>query len=122
MTNDHSTMNPVTLQEDRARRLFASVGKGVPITLCGLAGFLSAFTVSLVGLLPIGELVLLLVFPWVLIRAALSRGWPARIQQLRWYNILFVTLGLMAVGYVASDLYRGNASTNCIRGWARVGY
>jgi hypothetical protein len=115
-------MNPVTLQQDRVHRLFASVRKGVPITLCGLTGFLSAFTVPLVGQLPIGELVLLLVFPWVLIRAFLSRGWPARIQQLGWFKILFVTLGLMALGYVVSDLYRETASANFIRGWARVGF
>jgi hypothetical protein len=115
-------MNPVTLQHDHSNRLFATVGNSVPITLCGLAGFLSAFTVSLVGQLPIGELILILVFPWVLLRTYRSHGWPARIQQFRWYNILFVTLGLMAVGYVVSDLYRGNASSNFLKGWARVGF
>ncbi|HWZ94734.1 MAG TPA: O-antigen ligase family protein [Opitutaceae bacterium] len=115
-------MNPVNLQEDRFRRLVASVLKTVPMILCGLTGFLSAFTVSVVGQLPIGELVLLLVFPWVLIRAYHSHGWPAQTQQLKWFKILFVTLGLMALGYVLSDLYRGTASANFIRGWARVGF
>jgi O-antigen ligase len=115
-------MNPAPLQQDHSPRLFAAVGNSVPFILCGLAGFLSAFTVSVGGQLPIGELILILVFPWVLIRAYRSHGWPARIQQLRWYNILFVTLGLMAIGYVMSDLYRGNASANFIKGWARVGF
>jgi O-antigen ligase len=114
-------MTPATAQEDRFHSLLASAWKGLPIILCGLAGFLSAFTVSVIGQLPIGELVLLLVFPWVLVRTYNSHAWTGSIQQLRWYNILFVTLGLMAIGYVVSDLYRGNASANFIKGWARVG-
>jgi hypothetical protein len=115
-------MPPVTLQEYPFDRLLPSVWKCLPVTLCGLAGFLSAFTVSVVGQLPIGELVLLPVLPWVLVRAYHSGGWPPGIQQLRWYKLLFMTLGLMALGYVVSDLYRGNASSNFIKGWARVGF
>ncbi|MBK9991609.1 MAG: O-antigen ligase family protein [Verrucomicrobia bacterium] len=93
-----------------------------PITLCAIAGFLSAFTVSMVGLLPVGELVLALVFPWVLVRSIAYHGWPARLQQLGWYKLLFVLIGVMAMGYIGSDLYRGTGSGNLIRGWARVGF
>src|SRR5579885_918812 len=38
---------------------------GVPASLCALIGFLSAFTFSIVGQMPIGEVILALIFPWV---------------------------------------------------------
>lgn len=90
--------------------------------LCALIGFLSAFTVPLVGLMPIGELVLLLVLPWAVVRAFMSRGWPTRMQQLKWYKLLLVFVAIMALGYVMSDLYRGTSGEDMERGWARVGF
>jgi hypothetical protein len=98
------------------------IQKGSPLALCALTGFLSAFTVSIVGLLPIGELVLLLILPWVLVKCYISRGWPTRIQSLGWYKVLMVLVGIMAVGYVASDIYRATPGGNLARGWARVSF
>src|ERR1019366_6928849 len=105
-------MTPADPAENSLQRLLAYIRSGVPVALCALAGFLSAFTVSLVGLLPIGELILLLVFPWMLVRAVVCRGWPTRIQQLGWYKLLVVLLGFMALGYIGSDLYRGTSGEN----------
>ena len=93
-----------------------------PAILCVLTGFLSAFTISLGGLMPVGELILLAVFPWVLIRAYFRRSWPSRIQQLGWFRLLLLLAGFTALGYVASDLYRSTAFDNLVRGWARVGF
>jgi hypothetical protein len=115
-------MISVSSQENNLPKLLALIRNGGPVVLCALAGFLSAFTVPIVGLLPVGELVFLLIFPWVVIRAFLCRGWPTRFQQLRWYKILFLSLGFMLLGYIVSDLYRGTSSDNFIRGWARVGF
>jgi hypothetical protein len=93
-----------------------------PAILCTLAGFLSGFTISVVGQLPLGELILLVVFPWAIYRAIVHRGWPSALQQLRWYKLLFLLLGFMARGYVISDLYRGSPTHNLARGWARVAF
>jgi hypothetical protein len=94
----------------------------LPVVLCAVTGFLCAFTVSLVGLLPIGELILLVLFPWVLIRVYSLKSWPGRIQQLGWYKLLLIAIGVMALGYIVSDLYRGTPGSNLARGWARVAF
>jgi hypothetical protein len=93
-----------------------------PAALCVLIGFLSAFTIPLVGQIPVGELILFAILPWVLVRTYAQRGWPTRIQQLGWYRLLLVLVGFMAVGYVISDLYRATSGDNLARGWARVAF
>jgi hypothetical protein len=90
--------------------------------LCAATGFLSAFTLSVVGQLPIGEMVLVAALPWVLVKAVHRRGWPARLQRLGWFKLLAVLMCLMAAGYVVSDLYRGTPGDNLVRGWARIGF
>jgi hypothetical protein len=92
------------------------------LVLCVLAGFLSAFTVPIVGQLPVGELILIPVFPWVLARAIAMKGWPTRMQQLGWHKLLIYCIGAMALGYVVSDIYRGTSGDNLARGWARVAF
>ena len=93
-----------------------------PAALCAVTGFLSAFTLPIVGQLPIGELILLLVLPWVIAKGVHKRGWPCRIQRLGWFKLLVTLVGFMAAGYVMSDLYRGTPGDNLVRGWARVGF
>lgn len=115
MVTDYSTYTSSPAPTTFADRWGASV-------LCGICGLLCAFTVSFVGLMPVGEIVLLILFPWVLTRMYSMRGWPTRIQQLGWHKLLALLLALMIVGYVMSDVYRGTPSDNLIRGWARVGF
>jgi hypothetical protein len=110
-----------TSEKNPAHALASLKSAGLNV-VCGLIGFLSAFTVPLIGLMPIGELALMLVFPWVIVLTLMHHGWPTRIQQLRWYKLLLVFVGVMAVGYIASDLYRGTSSEDLARGWARVGF
>jgi hypothetical protein len=93
-----------------------------PGGLCALVGFLSAFTLPIVGQLPVGELILMFVFPWVMIKAVHCRGWPSRIQRLGWFKLLVILVGLTALGYVVSDLYRNTPGDNLVRGWARVAF
>ena len=107
---------------DAASHWRALIGSWGPMTICAATGFLSAFTLSIVGQLPIGELVLLMVLPWVVIKAVHRRGWPCRIQRLGWFKLLVALMGLMAAGYVVSDLYRGTPGDNLARGWARIGF
>jgi len=115
-------MNHTSALSGDSPRSIAALKTLVPTALCVLSGFLCAFTVSFVGQIPVGELVLAMVFPWVLARATVNRGWPTRMQQLSWYKLLLTMVGIMAVGYVASDLYRGSSGENLARGWARVGF
>lgn len=88
--------------------------------LCAVTGFLLAFTVPLVGQMPVGELLLLVVAPWVLIRLLARRSWPARLQELGWFRLLLILVVVMGCGYAVSDLVRGTATDNLLRGWARV--
>jgi hypothetical protein len=43
-------------------------------------------------------------------------------QQLGWFKVLLFMVAIMAVGYIASDLYRGTSGENLARGWARVAF
>ncbi len=103
-------------------RLLPALQRYGPAWTCAAAGFLSGFTVSLVGQTPAGELIMLAVFPWVTIRSYFVQGWPTRMQQLGWFQLLLILAAITAAGYVVSDLYRATAFENLIRGWARVGF
>lgn len=92
-----------------------------PRIACGVVGLACGFTVQVVGQLPVGEILLLAICPWPVFRAVRMRGWRARIQQLRWYQMLLILAGVAELGYVISDLYRGTPASFEIRGWARVG-
>ncbi len=109
-----------TYIDDPSERWVGSAQRYGPAVLCGLAGFLSAFTVAVGGMMPVGEILLLALVPWIVVRAFFRRGWPTRLQQLGWYRLLLIGVAFMAVGYIGSDLYRGTAFSNLARGWARV--
>jgi hypothetical protein len=100
-------------------RLFAPLLRpSVVFTL--IAGVLTPFTVSLGGEMPIGELALFAAAAWALLIVAISHAWPGGL----WRDPVFLgLLGCQAfalVAYVASDLYRGSAPHDFIRGWARM--
>jgi hypothetical protein len=114
-------ITPITATGNQSRGN-AFLESRFPFFLCLLAGFLGAFTVPIVGKLPVAELILILVFPWFVVHAIACRGWPTRFQQLGWYRMLMILTGVMAVGYIISDVYRGTAGGNIARGWARVAF
>jgi O-antigen ligase len=105
--------------ESRWTRLLARDG---PAALCAVSGFLSAFTVSLVGQMPVGEVILLILLPWILIKTFLNRGSSSRLHQLGWFRLLLVLAGCMLFGYIVSDLFRNTSWGNLSRGWARVAF
>ncbi len=115
MNNPAHDYAPTEKQPAKLARL------AVPI-LCGLTGLLSQFTIEFVGSLPVGELVLLAVFPVVVFFRIYRREWPALVQQNRWFTTLLFGVIVMAVGYVISDLYRSSPTGNLLRGWARVAF
>lgn len=85
-----------------------------------VAGLLTPFTVSLGGEMPLGEGVLFAAAGWAVLIVALARVWPGPL----WPSPLFLGLLLgqaVALGaYVLSDLYRGSAPPDLLRGWARM--
>ncbi len=98
--------------------------QGVLISLSGLlslaAGVLTPFTVSLGGEMPLGELLLFVAAGWALLIMAMAQAWPGPL----WRNGVFITFmvgqALALAAYVASDIYRGSAPNDFIRGWARM--
>ena len=110
--NDYDQQHVVRLLEIFRRYL--------PPFLCLVAGFLTTFTVPLVGAFPIGEAVLLMVFPFVVLHRVMRREWPGAIQQSRWFRALLPLIAVTLLGYIVSDWYRQSPESNYLRGWARI--
>ncbi len=85
-----------------------------------LTGLLASFTVSVVGAMPVGEIVLLGVNFWVLLGLVTTRRRPAALENLPLAWILLAALGVAFCGYVVADLYRESATRDIARGWARI--
>lgn len=89
-----------------------------PVTF--LAGLLTPFTVSLVGEMPVGELVLILVAGWALLVLALNQAWPGPLAHNPLFFALMLCQGVALAAYVVSDLYRGSTPHDMARGWGRM--
>ncbi len=98
-----------------ARRAFPVAG---PVSF--LAGALTAFTVSLVGEMPVGELVLILVTGWAFLVLALTHEWPGPLVRNPLFVALMVCQGVALAAYVVSDVYRGSTPHDMARGWGRM--
>lgn len=85
-----------------------------------LAGFLTAFTVSLVGEMPLGELVLIAVAGWAALCLAVRRTWPGPLLQRRFLWTLLAAQLLALGAYMASDIYRHSSPHDMARGWGRM--
>ncbi len=87
-----------------------------------LAGFLTAFTVSVVGEMPVGEFVLIALAGWVAINLLVTKEWPCDLLR---HKLLWILLGAQALGmcgYIFSDLYHGSSIRDIARGWGRMGF
>jgi hypothetical protein len=95
-------------------------GISVSALMSFFAGALTTFTVSVVGEMPVGEIVLMLVAGWALLCVIFNRTWPGPLlrSRLLWTMLAAQLVGLVA--YVASDLYRHSAPHDMARGWARM--
>lgn len=84
------------------------------------AGVLTPFTVSLGGEMPIGELVLFFAAAWALLIVALSHLWPGPLWRDPVFLGFMLCQGLALAAYVVSDVWRGSAPHDFVRGWARM--
>lgn len=85
-----------------------------------LAGLFTAFTVSLVGEMPLGELVLIAAAGWAVLCVIVNRSWPGPLlgKPFLWTLLAAQTLALGA--YIASDIYRQSSPHDMARGWGRM--
>lgn len=84
------------------------------------AGLLTAFTVSLVGEMPLGELVLIATAAWVALCVAVHRAPPGPLFRHRYFSVLFACQAVALLAYVVSDFYRQSDPRDMARGWARM--
>lgn len=84
------------------------------------AGFLTPFTISLVGEMPVGELILVATLGWVLFCLAVGQAWPGRLFRSRYLWFLLACQAVALGAYVMSDVYRGSSPHDMARGWARM--
>ena len=85
-------------------------------------GLLSPFTVSLVGEMPVGEVVLLMVFGWMVVYLTIEHRWPGNLLRNRLLRWMLVCQGFALLGYVISDLCWGSSPLDMARGWARMAF
>jgi hypothetical protein len=85
-----------------------------------LAGFLTAFTVSFVGEMPLGEVILMAVAGWAGFCMAFNHAWPGPLLQSRFLWSLLLAQFIALGGYIFSDLYRHSFPPDMARGWGRM--
>lgn len=85
-----------------------------------LAGGLTPFTVSVVGEMPVGELVLAATAAWVALCLVINHVVPGGLFRERTFRRLLVCQGIALLAYVVSDVYRHSAPHDMARGWARM--
>lgn len=85
-----------------------------------LASATTAFTVSLVGEMPVGEFILTAVAGWALLCLVFNHAAPGRLFQSRYFWTLMIAQLVAFVAYVASDLYRHSSMRDMARGWGRM--
>ena len=85
-----------------------------------LAGFFTPFTVSVVGEMPLGELVLIAAAGWAGLCVILNRTWPGPLLARPFLWSLLAAQAVALIAYVASDLYRHSSPHDMARGWGRM--
>lgn len=85
-----------------------------------IASATTAFTVSLVGEMPLGEFVLMAVTGWAMLCVVFNHALPGRLFKSRFLWALLIAQAVALVAYIASDFYRGSSPRDMARGWGRM--
>ncbi|HVU16671.1 MAG TPA: O-antigen ligase family protein [Candidatus Didemnitutus sp.] len=93
---------------------------GPGMVLSVAAGFFTAFTVSLVGEMPVGEIVLFLVAGWAGLCAILHQAVPGPLFHERMFRTLMISQAIALAGYVIADVAWRSALLDVARGWSRM--
>jgi hypothetical protein len=95
-------------------------GAGWAAATAGLAGLLTAFTVTLVGEFPLGELVLFLAAAWAGFCGILNQRLPGPLFHLRFFWVLLAAQAVALSGYALADFSWQSDWHDVARGWARM--
>lgn len=118
--------NPAPLAQASGAAPGAGVPRAAPMLLSVaswaslLAGFLTAFTISMVGEMPVGEFVLLATAGWVAASICAVRAWPCPLLAEPALKTLLAAQFVAFCSYVASDLIRHSSVRDMARGWSRM--
>lgn len=101
---------------------FPAWPRGFSLSACTsfLAGALTAFTVSVMGEMPLGEIVLMMTAGWAGLCVIFNQALPGELLRRRLLWAMLAAQLVALVAYVASDLYRHSAPRDMARGWARM--
>jgi hypothetical protein len=84
------------------------------------AGILTAFTISIGGEMPLGEIVLIGVFVWIAVWVVATGSFPPEVPRTRLFRVMLLCQAIAFLAYVCSDLYRHSSAHDMSRGWARM--
>lgn len=85
-----------------------------------LTGLLTQVSVNVVGNMPLAEFVLLAVAALLTVHIAIERRLSAELYRLPLFWLLLAGQVIAFAAYVFSDLYRGTATNDMLRGWSRM--
>ena len=85
-----------------------------------LVGFLTPFSISLVGKMPLSEILLLALAGFVVLGAILNQRIPGPVAAPRLLALFLGCQIIALAGYVVSDFYRNSLPLDMIRGWSRM--
>lgn len=100
-----------------------AVPRSVSLFYLGTAfvlGVLNQFSIRMVGLMPVNELLLCAVLGQALLFVVLLHRLPAPLPAPRILGILLVCQVVGFAGYVLSDLWRQSQTGDMLRGWSRM--
>lgn len=87
---------------------------------CAAIGIGTPLAIHWGGNLPITEILLLLTVAGASLYRLLTGHWPLAVAGTRWFGVLLIAQMIAVVGYMVSDLYRGSAFDDVVRGWSRM--
>ncbi len=116
-----SVLNPARRVYGTPRPRAAVSTRSSPAAWLALVvGATNPFTVELVGLMPVSEIVLLLGGAVVVLQVLLSHQLRGKLLREPAFRLLMVCQMVALFGYVISDVWRGSTGSDIARGWARM--
>ena len=85
-----------------------------------IVGLTNPFTIRLVGLMPVSELILLAAGAVVFLRTVQTHRFDEPLTRSRPFQLLMICQAVALFGYILSDFWRGSTPSDIARGWARM--
>lgn len=85
-----------------------------------LVGLVRSWTIPLIGMMPVGELLLAFVLGTAVVWIAITRRLPAPLPAPRVLAFLVACQGISFASYIIADLWMGSSPVDMLRGWLRM--